>query len=256
MGKCRALVSIVWGCQPLTRRESCSPQKQLHISRQRGKRSARKLVGAGGGAGAVADRVGVVPVAGRVESTKPTGGDLRAWIAKYQLSASGQRRHANAEDRAAAGAAAVLAVGDQSAPCDLRAADAAGHAGDVEFAEKNPGGNPGADHRPRSDRGLPAIDLARAGIRVGDDSATAGAGVGAVSVPGGLELHAGIDRRVGIHRARADDHAGRVDLYVAVLRAVRAGFRRKHSWHALLFSRDLMRKRFFKVAIRIVVFLA
>ena len=30
----------------------------------------------------------------------------------------------------------------------------------------------------------------------------------------------------------------------------------KHSWHALLFSRDLMRKRFFKVAIRIVVFLA
>jgi len=30
----------------------------------------------------------------------------------------------------------------------------------------------------------------------------------------------------------------------------------KHSWHALLFSRDLMRKRFFKVAARIVVFLA
>ncbi len=30
----------------------------------------------------------------------------------------------------------------------------------------------------------------------------------------------------------------------------------KHSLHALLFSRDLMRKRFFKVAIRIVVFLA
>jgi hypothetical protein len=30
----------------------------------------------------------------------------------------------------------------------------------------------------------------------------------------------------------------------------------KHSWHAVLFSRDLMRKRFFKVAVRIVVFLA
>src|SRR5258708_22354276 len=30
----------------------------------------------------------------------------------------------------------------------------------------------------------------------------------------------------------------------------------KHSWHALLFSRDLMRKRFFKVATRIGVFLA
>ncbi len=30
----------------------------------------------------------------------------------------------------------------------------------------------------------------------------------------------------------------------------------KHSWHALLFSRDLMRKRFFKVAMRIVVFVA
>jgi MFS family permease len=30
----------------------------------------------------------------------------------------------------------------------------------------------------------------------------------------------------------------------------------KHSWHALLFSRDLMRKRFFKVGTRIVVFLA
>ena len=30
----------------------------------------------------------------------------------------------------------------------------------------------------------------------------------------------------------------------------------KHSWHALLFSRDLMRKRFFKVGARIVVFLA
>ena len=30
----------------------------------------------------------------------------------------------------------------------------------------------------------------------------------------------------------------------------------RHSWPALLFSRDLMRKRFFKVAIRIVVFLA
>ncbi len=30
----------------------------------------------------------------------------------------------------------------------------------------------------------------------------------------------------------------------------------KHSWHALLFSRDLMRKRFFKVAIRFVVFFA
>ena len=29
-----------------------------------------------------------------------------------------------------------------------------------------------------------------------------------------------------------------------------------HSWHALLFSRDLMRKRFFKVAARIVVFVA
>ncbi len=33
-------------------------------------------------------------------------------------------------------------------------------------------------------------------------------------------------------------------------------FDAKHSWHALLFSRDLMRKRFFKVATRIVVFLA
>lgn len=33
-------------------------------------------------------------------------------------------------------------------------------------------------------------------------------------------------------------------------------FGRKRSWHALLFSRDLMRKRFFKVATRIVVFLA
>jgi hypothetical protein len=33
-------------------------------------------------------------------------------------------------------------------------------------------------------------------------------------------------------------------------------FEDKHSWHALLFSRDLMRKRFFKVATRIVVFLA
>jgi len=33
-------------------------------------------------------------------------------------------------------------------------------------------------------------------------------------------------------------------------------FDRKHSWHALLFSRDLIRKRFFKVAMRIVVFLA
>lgn len=30
----------------------------------------------------------------------------------------------------------------------------------------------------------------------------------------------------------------------------------KHSWHGLLFSRDLMRKRFFKVAARIIVFLA
>jgi hypothetical protein len=30
----------------------------------------------------------------------------------------------------------------------------------------------------------------------------------------------------------------------------------KHSWHALLYSRDLVRKRFFKVATRIVVFLA
>ena len=30
----------------------------------------------------------------------------------------------------------------------------------------------------------------------------------------------------------------------------------KHSWHALLFSRDLMRKHFFKVTTRIVVFLA
>lgn len=30
----------------------------------------------------------------------------------------------------------------------------------------------------------------------------------------------------------------------------------QHSWHALLFSRDLMRKRFFKAATRIVVFLA
>ena len=33
-------------------------------------------------------------------------------------------------------------------------------------------------------------------------------------------------------------------------------FEDKHSWHALLFSRDLMRKRFFKVAMRIVVFVA
>jgi len=33
-------------------------------------------------------------------------------------------------------------------------------------------------------------------------------------------------------------------------------FHGKHSWHALLFSRDLMRKRFFRVATRIVVFVA
>ena len=30
----------------------------------------------------------------------------------------------------------------------------------------------------------------------------------------------------------------------------------KHSWHALLFSRDLIRKRFFKVAMRVIVFVA
>ena len=33
-------------------------------------------------------------------------------------------------------------------------------------------------------------------------------------------------------------------------------FEGKHSWHALLFSRDLMRKRFFTIVMRIVVFLA
>jgi hypothetical protein len=42
-------------------------------------------------------------------------------------------------------------------------------------------------------------------------------------------------------------------LYFAQFALVFGG---KHSWHALLFSRDLMRKRFFKVATRIVVFLA
>ncbi len=42
-------------------------------------------------------------------------------------------------------------------------------------------------------------------------------------------------------------------LYFAQLALIFDG---KHSWHALLFSRDLMRKRFFKVATRIVVFLA
>jgi hypothetical protein len=30
----------------------------------------------------------------------------------------------------------------------------------------------------------------------------------------------------------------------------------KYSWHALLFSRDLIRKRFFKVAMRVIVFVA
>ena len=33
-------------------------------------------------------------------------------------------------------------------------------------------------------------------------------------------------------------------------------FKDQHSWHALLYSRDAMRGRFFKVAIRLVVFLA
>lgn len=42
-------------------------------------------------------------------------------------------------------------------------------------------------------------------------------------------------------------------LYFAQFALVFGG---KHSWHALLFSRDLIRKRFFKVATRIVVFLA
>jgi hypothetical protein len=42
-------------------------------------------------------------------------------------------------------------------------------------------------------------------------------------------------------------------LYFAQIALVFDG---KHSWHALLFSRDLMRKRFFKVATRIVVFMA
>ena len=42
-------------------------------------------------------------------------------------------------------------------------------------------------------------------------------------------------------------------LYFAQLALIFDG---KHSWHALLFSRDLMRKRFFKVATRIAVFLA
>jgi len=42
-------------------------------------------------------------------------------------------------------------------------------------------------------------------------------------------------------------------LYFAQYALVSDG---KHSFHALLFSRDLMRKRFFKVAIRIVVFFA
>ncbi len=42
-------------------------------------------------------------------------------------------------------------------------------------------------------------------------------------------------------------------LYFAQFALIFGG---KHSWHALLFSRDLMRKRFFKVATRIVVFLA
>src|SRR5580700_9899314 len=72
----RGLVSLGRGCHPLTRREPCSPQKQLHISRQRGKRFARKLVGAGGGAGAVAACGGVVPAAGRVESAIPAGDDV------------------------------------------------------------------------------------------------------------------------------------------------------------------------------------
>ncbi len=42
-------------------------------------------------------------------------------------------------------------------------------------------------------------------------------------------------------------------LYFAQLALIFDG---KHSWHALLFSRDLIRKRFFKVATRIAVFLA
>ena len=42
-------------------------------------------------------------------------------------------------------------------------------------------------------------------------------------------------------------------LYFAQFALIFSG---KRSWHALIFSRDLMRKRFFKVAMRIVVFLA
>jgi len=42
-------------------------------------------------------------------------------------------------------------------------------------------------------------------------------------------------------------------LYFAQFALIFSG---KRSWHALIFSRDLMRKRFFKVATRIVVFLA
>ena len=46
------------------------------------------------------------------------------------------------------------------------------------------------------------------------------------------------------------DHRGCIFRKFALI------FDGKHSWHALLYSRDLMRKRFFKVAMRIVVFLA
>jgi hypothetical protein len=42
-------------------------------------------------------------------------------------------------------------------------------------------------------------------------------------------------------------------LYFAQFALIFSG---KRSWHALIFSRDLLRKRFFKVAMRIVVFLA
>ena len=156
----------------------------------------------------------------------------------------------------AAGAAAVLPVGHDGASLDCRRAHAAGAAGHVVRAQASPRGNPRADAYRRGDRSLPAIDLAGAGfiwVTILQLLAPA-AGLFVFQLATGyMPSSIGVWVYLLLVLMILLGALVYTWLYFAQFALV---FDDKHSWHALLFSRDLMRKRFFKVATRIVVFVA
>ncbi len=115
--------------------------------------------------------------------------------------------------------------------------------------KRTPGRNPRADSYPRGDRSLPALDLA-------GDWRFIWVTISAIA---GIRRHDIISVRVVVGLLRSSNVLAYVGLVLMIIFGAMLYawlyfaqfalvFDGKHSLHALLFSRDLMRKRFFKVA--------